>query len=71
MKSLTPGGFAGGVGPSDPDNAYQLRTSGYPERVVPLAGKNRGLMVDGKDNAAYWQSMMAMSGTPGSTRYVP
>ncbi|MFD4917268.1 hypothetical protein ACFWNR_29215 [Streptomyces virginiae] len=48
-----------------------MRTSGYPERVVPLAGKNRGLMVDGKDNAAYWQSMMAMSGTPGSTRYVP
>ncbi|MGW7459740.1 restriction endonuclease fold toxin-2 domain-containing protein [Streptomyces sp. NPDC054797] len=146
--------------PASPDvgNAYQLRTSGYPEREVPLAGKNRGLMVDGirpvdgylveakhvrdpdckkksfrsldrleetltkpvkvdsqgkiawdpvidsmyagdekelvrykqamgnpanseirgleivtngKDNAAYWQSMMAMSGTPGSTRYVP
>ncbi|MCX4958374.1 restriction endonuclease fold toxin-2 domain-containing protein [Streptomyces virginiae] len=158
MNSLTPGGFAAGGGPSDPDNAYQLRTSGYPEREVPLAGKNRGLMVDGirpvdgylveakhvrdpdckkksfrsldrleetltkpvkvdsqgkiawdpvidsmyagdekelvrykqamenpanseirgleivtngKDNAAYWQSMMAMSGTPGSTRYVP
>ncbi|MFI1646516.1 restriction endonuclease fold toxin-2 domain-containing protein [Streptomyces avidinii] len=158
MNTLTPGGFAGGGGPSDPDNAYQLRTSGYPEREVPLAGKNRGLMVDGirpvdgylveakhvrdpdckkksfrsldrleetltkpvkvdsqgkiawdpvidsmyagdekelvrykqamenpanseirgleivtngKDNAAYWQSMMAMSGTPGSTRYVP
>ncbi|MFD7261014.1 restriction endonuclease fold toxin-2 domain-containing protein [Streptomyces sp. NPDC059874] len=47
MNSLTPGGFAGGGGPSDPDNAYQLRTSGYPEREVPLAGKNRGLMVDG------------------------
>ncbi|MEU8500547.1 restriction endonuclease fold toxin-2 domain-containing protein [Streptomyces lavendulae] len=158
MNSLTPGGFAGGGGANDPDNAYQLRVSGYPEREVPLAGKNRGLMVDGirpddgylveakhvrdpdckkksfrsldrleetlvkpvkvdsqgkiawdpvidsmyagdekelvrykdamanpanseirgleivtngKDNAAYWQSMMAMSGTPGSTRYVP
>ncbi|WP_327383479.1 restriction endonuclease fold toxin-2 domain-containing protein [Streptomyces sp. NBC_01207] len=158
MNALTPGGFAGGGGPSDADNAYQLRTSGYPEREVPLVGKNRGLMVDGirpadgylveakhvrdpdcknksfrtldrleetltkpvkvdakgeivwdftidsmyagdekelvrykqamenpansevrgleiitngKDNAAYWQSMMAMSGTPGSTRYVP
>ncbi|MFG2871495.1 restriction endonuclease fold toxin-2 domain-containing protein [Streptomyces sp. NPDC048338] len=158
MNSLRPGGLAGGGGPTDPDNAYQLRIAGYPEREVPLAGKNRGLMVDGirpvdghlveakhvrdpdckkksfrsldrveetltkpvkvndkgkiawdpvvdamyagdekelvrykqamanpangeikgleivtngKDNAAYWQSMMAMTGTPGSTRYVP
>ncbi|MCB5181573.1 restriction endonuclease fold toxin-2 domain-containing protein [Streptomyces antimicrobicus] len=158
MNSLRPGGLAGGGGPTDPDNAYQLRTAGYPEREVPLAGKNRGLMVDGvrpqdgylveakhvrdpdckkksfrsldrvedtlakpvkvnaegkiawdpvvdamyagdekelvrykqamanpanseirgleivtngRDNAAYWQSMMAMTGTPGSTRYVP
>ncbi|MBT2480249.1 restriction endonuclease fold toxin-2 domain-containing protein [Streptomyces sp. ISL-94] len=33
----------------------------------------RGLEIvtNGKGNAAYWQSMMAMSGTPGSTRYVP
>ncbi|MFD7630500.1 restriction endonuclease fold toxin-2 domain-containing protein [Streptomyces sp. NPDC059851] len=158
MNSLRAGGFAGGGGTSAPDNAYQLRVSGYPEREVPLAGKNRGLMVDGirpsdgylveakhvrdpdctkksfrslerleetltkpvkvnskgelaydpvidsmyagdesellrykqamenptnkevrgleivtngKDNAAYWQSMMAITGTTGSTRYVP
>ncbi|MFJ1750928.1 restriction endonuclease fold toxin-2 domain-containing protein [Streptomyces sp. NPDC088116] len=157
-NSLNRGGLAGGGGPSDPDNAYQLRIAGYPEREVPLAGKKRGLMVDGirpadgylveakhvrdpdckkksfrsldrvegtlakpvkannkgeiawdpvvdamyggdekelvrykqamanpanteirgleivtngRDNAAYWQSMMAMTGTPGSTRYVP
>ncbi|MEU4497154.1 restriction endonuclease fold toxin-2 domain-containing protein [Streptomyces sp. NPDC023998] len=33
----------------------------------------RGLesVTNGKDNAAYWQSMMAMTRTPGSTRYVP
>ncbi|MFD5780524.1 restriction endonuclease fold toxin-2 domain-containing protein [Streptomyces sp. NPDC126933] len=158
MNSLNRGGLAGSGGPSDPDNAYQLRIAGYPEREVPLAGKKRGLMVDGirpadgylveakhvrdpdckkksfrsldrvegtlakpvkvnnkgeiawdpvvdamyggdekelvrykqamanpangeirgleivtngRDNAAYWQSMMAMTGTPGSTRYVP
>lgn len=158
MNALRPGGLAGGGGPSDPDNAYQLRIAGYPEREVPLVGKKRGLMVDGirpadgylveakhvrdpdckkksfrsldrveetlakpvkvndkgkitwdpvvdamyagdekelvrykqamanpanseirgleivtngKDNAAYWQTMMAMTGTPGSTRYVP
>lgn len=158
MNSLRPGGFAGGGGTTDPDNAYQLRIAGYPEREVPLAGKKRGLMVDGirpadgylveakhvrdpdckkksfrsldrvedtltkpvkmnnkgqiawdpvvdamyagdekelvrykqamanpanrairgleivtngQDNASYWQSMMAMTGTPGSTRYEP
>ncbi|MFE0642109.1 restriction endonuclease fold toxin-2 domain-containing protein [Streptomyces sp. NPDC058877] len=158
MNGLQPGGFAGGGGPGDPDNAYQLRVAGYPEREVPLLGSKRGLMVDGirpldgqlveakhvrdpdcknksfrtldrveetlakpvkvnnqgkiawdpevdsmyagderelvrykqamanpanseirgleivtngRDNAAYWQSMMAMTGTPGSTRYVP
>ncbi|MGW4164033.1 restriction endonuclease fold toxin-2 domain-containing protein [Streptomyces sp. NPDC004788] len=158
MNGLQPGGFAGGGGPGDPDNAYQLRVAGYPEREVPSLGKKLGLMVDGiraldgqlveakhvrdpdcknkglptldrveetlakpakvnnqgkitwdpevdslyadderelvrykqamanpanseirgleivtngRDNAAYWQSMMAMTGTPGSTRYVP
>lgn len=157
MNSLNQGGLAGGGGPTDPDDAYQLRIAGYPEREVPLPGKKRGLMVDGirpadgylveakhvrdpdcetsfrsldrvdktlatpvkvnkqgnivwdpvvdsmyagderelvrykqamanpanseirgleiatngPDNAAYWQSMMAMTGTPGSTRYVP
>ncbi|WP_307712709.1 restriction endonuclease fold toxin-2 domain-containing protein [Streptomyces sp. V4I23] len=44
---LTPGGLAGGGGPHSPDNAYQLRIAGYPEREVPLAGRKRGLMVDG------------------------
>ncbi|MFG3345234.1 restriction endonuclease fold toxin-2 domain-containing protein [Streptomyces sp. NPDC048018] len=33
----------------------------------------RGLEIvtNGKDGAASWQSMMAMTGTTGSTRYVP
>ncbi|MER7660089.1 restriction endonuclease fold toxin-2 domain-containing protein [Streptomyces sp. NPDC096193] len=52
VNSLPPGGFAGGGGPSHPDNAYQMRVAGYPEREVPLpaaaTGKSgRGLMVDG------------------------
>ncbi|MFE1882326.1 restriction endonuclease fold toxin-2 domain-containing protein [Streptomyces diastatochromogenes] len=158
LNSLNTGGFAGGGGPTNPDNAYQLRVAGYPEREVPLAGRKRGLMVDGirpvdgylieakhvrdpdcqkrsyrsiervnetlakpvkvdakgnpkfdplidgmyrsdenelrryksamanpanseirgleivtngKDNAAYWESMMAMNGVTGSARYVP
>ncbi|MEV0447504.1 restriction endonuclease fold toxin-2 domain-containing protein [Streptomyces sp. NPDC050600] len=158
VSTLRPGGLAGGGGPAAPDNAYQLRVAGYPEREVPLLGSKRGLMVDGirpldghlveakhvrdpdctkksfrtldrveetlakpvkinnqgkiawdpvvdsmyagdekelvrykqamanpanseirgleivtngRDNAVYWQSMMAMTGTPGSTRYVP
>lgn len=39
----------------------------------PANSETRGLEIvtDGKDNAAYRQFMMAMSGTPGSTRYVP
>ncbi|MEU8433642.1 restriction endonuclease fold toxin-2 domain-containing protein [Streptomyces sp. NPDC029216] len=39
----------------------------------PANSEIRGLEIvtNSKDNAAYWQSMMAMSGTPGSTRYVP
>ncbi|MGM9381574.1 restriction endonuclease fold toxin-2 domain-containing protein [Streptomyces antibioticus] len=158
LNSLTAGGFAGGGGPTNPDNAYQLRVAGYPEREVPLVGQRQGLMVDGirpadgylveakhvrdpdcakrsfrsiervnetlakpvkvdsegkpkwdplidgmyrgdeselrryksamanpanseirgleivtngKDNAAYWESMMAMNGVAGSARYVP
>ncbi|MDX3386487.1 restriction endonuclease fold toxin-2 domain-containing protein [Streptomyces niveiscabiei] len=47
LNSLTPGGFAGGGGPANADNAYQLRIAGYPEREVPLDGHKRGLMVDG------------------------
>ncbi len=47
LNSLAPGGFAGGGGPANADNAYQLRIAGYPEREVPLDGHKRGLMVDG------------------------
>jgi hypothetical protein len=158
LNSLNTGGFAGGGGPANPDNAYQLRVAGYPEREVPLDGHKRGLMADGirpvdgylveakhvrdpdckkrsfrsiervnetlakpvkvdakgtpkwdpvidsmygddsrelaryqkamanpanseirgleivtngKDNAVYWESMMAMNGVTGSARYVP
>lgn len=51
-NGLPPGGFAGGGGPTSPDNAYQLRVAGYPEREVPLPAAStgrsgRGLMVDG------------------------
>ena len=51
-SSLPPGGFAGGGGPMTPDNAYQLRVAGYPERQVPLPASamgrsGKGLMVDG------------------------
>lgn len=50
--SLPPGGFGGGGGPTSPDNAYQMRVSGYPEREVPLpagaSGRSgKGLMIDG------------------------
>ncbi|MFE4173335.1 hypothetical protein ACFRR7_14995 [Streptomyces sp. NPDC056909] len=41
MNSLNRGGLAGGGGPTDPDNAYQLRIAGYPEREVPPAGKKQ------------------------------
>ncbi|MFJ2723862.1 restriction endonuclease fold toxin-2 domain-containing protein [Streptomyces collinus] len=158
LNSLNTGGFAGGGGATNPNNAYQLRVAGYPEREVPLVGHQRGLMVDGirpadgylveakhvqdpnckkrsfrsiervnetlakpvkvddkgklkfdpmidgmyggderelrryknamanpanseirgleivtngKDNAAYWESMIAMNGVSGSARYVP
>lgn len=52
MNSLPAEGFAGGGGPSNPDNAYQLRISGYPERKVPLPEhapgiSKKGLLVDG------------------------
>ncbi|MEU6809781.1 restriction endonuclease fold toxin-2 domain-containing protein [Streptomyces sp. NPDC046831] len=47
LNSLNTGGFAGGGGPANPNNAYQLRIAGYPEREVPLDGRKRGLMVDG------------------------
>ncbi|MEU7057597.1 restriction endonuclease fold toxin-2 domain-containing protein [Streptomyces sp. NPDC046197] len=46
-QKINTGGFAGGGGPTNPNNAYQLRVAGYPEREVPLDGHKRGLMVDG------------------------
>ncbi|MFE4018020.1 restriction endonuclease fold toxin-2 domain-containing protein [Streptomyces sp. NPDC059101] len=52
MKSLPAHGFAGGGNASKPENAYQLRVAGYPEREVPLpagapGSPGRGLSVDG------------------------
>ncbi|MFE3599780.1 restriction endonuclease fold toxin-2 domain-containing protein [Streptomyces sp. NPDC059142] len=52
MRTLNGGGFAGGGGAANPDNAYQLRIAGYPERELPLpAGatgrSGKGLMADG------------------------
>lgn len=52
VNTLNPGGFAGGGGPTLPDNAYQMRVAGYPEREVPLpaaatGASGKGLMVDG------------------------
>ncbi|WP_412075594.1 restriction endonuclease fold toxin-2 domain-containing protein [Streptomyces xanthophaeus] len=29
------------------------------------------IVTNGKDDAAYWESMMAITGTTGSTCYVP
>ncbi|MFG2832503.1 restriction endonuclease fold toxin-2 domain-containing protein [Streptomyces sp. NPDC048434] len=51
-NSLPAGGFAGGGDSSNPQNAYQKRVAGYPEREVPLppgsvGGSGKGLMVDG------------------------
>jgi hypothetical protein len=39
----------------------------------PANSEIRGLEIvtNGKDNAAYWESMMAMNGVTGSARYVP
>ncbi|MFE9404692.1 restriction endonuclease fold toxin-2 domain-containing protein [Streptomyces sp. NPDC006530] len=52
MLSLNSGGFAGGGDHASPDNAYQLRVAGYPERELPLptgavGASGRGLMADG------------------------
>ncbi|MEU9593882.1 restriction endonuclease fold toxin-2 domain-containing protein [Streptomyces sp. NPDC048193] len=51
VHTLPAHGFAGGGGAAHPDNAYQLRVAGYPEREVPLppgVGKSRaGLKIDG------------------------
>ncbi|MFF4406612.1 restriction endonuclease fold toxin-2 domain-containing protein [Streptomyces sp. NPDC001404] len=51
-NSLNAGGFAGGGDQNSPENAYQLRVSGYPERELPLppefTGRSgKGLMADG------------------------
>ncbi|MFI1809913.1 restriction endonuclease fold toxin-2 domain-containing protein [Streptomyces sp. NPDC020422] len=47
VNTLRPGGLAGGGGQAAPDNAYQLRVAGYPEREMPLLESKRELMVDG------------------------
>ncbi|MFD8324358.1 restriction endonuclease fold toxin-2 domain-containing protein [Streptomyces lydicus] len=50
--SLPAHGFAGGGDASKPENAYQMKVAGYPEREVPLpagapGSSKRGLSVDG------------------------
>jgi Restriction endonuclease fold toxin 2 len=44
VNTLRPMGFGGkGTSTTDPANAYQLRTAGYPERLIPLpAGARKG-----------------------------
>jgi hypothetical protein len=57
--------------------SWQLRENElarYKDAMANPANREiRGLEIvtNGKDSAAYWQSMMAMTGTTGSTRYVP
>ncbi|WP_258528069.1 restriction endonuclease fold toxin-2 domain-containing protein [Streptomyces sp. NBRC 110611] len=51
-NSLPAEGFAGGGNATKPENAYQMRVAGYPEREVPLppgaiGPSGKGLMVDG------------------------
>ncbi|MGW0882824.1 WXG100-like domain-containing protein [Streptomyces sp. NPDC002671] len=42
VNTLRPMGFGGkGTDPTDPANAYQLRTAGYPERLIPLPADAR------------------------------
>ncbi|MFK8905444.1 restriction endonuclease fold toxin-2 domain-containing protein [Streptomyces sp. YS-3] len=60
VNTLTPAGLAGSPDPARPENAYQLRVAGYPERIVPLSGPGKssisadgmravdGMMVDAK-----------------------
>jgi hypothetical protein len=52
MESLQTAGFGNRRGTSGPDNAYQLRTAGYPERELELppearGGSGKGMMADG------------------------
>ncbi|MCZ1014385.1 restriction endonuclease fold toxin-2 domain-containing protein [Streptomyces noursei] len=52
MRSLPAHGFAGGGNANTPENAYQMRVAGYPEREVPLPAEEvgpsgKGLSVDG------------------------
>ncbi|MEU1012154.1 restriction endonuclease fold toxin-2 domain-containing protein [Streptomyces sp. NPDC005890] len=42
VNTLRPMGFGGkGTSTTDPANAYQLRTAGYPERLIPLPAEAR------------------------------
>jgi hypothetical protein len=52
LDSLQAAGFGNRRGVEDPDNAYQLRTAGYPERELPLppaatGASGKGMMADG------------------------
>ncbi|MGW1165615.1 restriction endonuclease fold toxin-2 domain-containing protein [Streptomyces sp. NPDC002550] len=41
VNTLRPMGFGGRPDAADPANAYQLRTAGYPERLIPLPADAR------------------------------
>ncbi|MFD4140998.1 restriction endonuclease fold toxin-2 domain-containing protein [Streptomyces sp. NPDC058572] len=36
VNTLKPAGLGGKTNPTEPENVYQLRVAGYPERVIPL-----------------------------------
>ncbi|MFE3187120.1 restriction endonuclease fold toxin-2 domain-containing protein [Streptomyces violascens] len=60
VNTLKPAGLAGSPDPTKPENAYQLRIAGYPDRLIPLSGPGKptisadgmrpadGMMVDAK-----------------------
>ncbi|MFI6053689.1 restriction endonuclease fold toxin-2 domain-containing protein [Streptomyces violascens] len=41
VNGLKPSDYGNGRDSSDPENAYQLRTAGYPERIIPLPSTAR------------------------------
>ncbi|WP_418953095.1 restriction endonuclease fold toxin-2 domain-containing protein [Streptomyces katrae] len=55
-----------------PTSTDSTRSDGTSRRSKPANREVRGLEIvtNGKDNAAYWQSRMAITGTTCSTRYV-
>jgi hypothetical protein len=42
VNGLQASGFGNKRGQTDPENAYQLRVAGYPERVIPISSANPG-----------------------------